>query len=392
MTGHFERLLQVLSSRSGGVMLMVEGYFDESGDLDDSPGVFCVSGYFIETEAAKAMDAEWLAVLEKYQLSFFHMVDCAHGNAEFQHLSKVERDQVVRDLIGLIKKYTLEGFSILAKSDSYKSHLEAPDVYSDCASGCVRAVQSFLKMNRVEGSVAYFFESGHKNSSTAYSYVGPLLKRDVDSVVFAPKQQVRLLQAADLLAWQSTKYAKDYFYARIRGEEPKRAPRKDFLSLMEHSHIFAYMGANGEKESMGAEIWPMSKRAQYTTSLSMEKKIELVHWLEAGDATPIIPVEATVGWRPGGAKFAYVAFNGFEDKRFALGFDEPRLFEAVTMFLEATGAYENSKNVPLFSADDVKIDNVNGLSVLRIKLRKGATIAFHLPPEVLAQLSAHLKK
>jgi hypothetical protein len=65
-------------------MLMVEGYFDESGDLDDAPGIFCVSGYFVETEAAKRMDAEWCEVLEKYQLGFFHMVDCAHGNEGFE--------------------------------------------------------------------------------------------------------------------------------------------------------------------------------------------------------------------------------------------------------------------------------------------------------------------
>lgn len=372
-------------------MFLVEGYFDESGDLEVSPGVFCVSGYFIKPDQAYEMDREWLAVLEKFQLGYFHMVDCAHGAEGFQHLNKNERIAVVTDLIAIIKKYTLEGFSIIAKADSYRSQLKAPDVYSDCASGCVRAVQTFLKMQRVDGDVAYFFEKGHKNRHTAYKYIADGLKRPNDSLTFAAKEQVRLLQAADLLAWQSTKYAKDYFYARMRGEQPKRSPRKDFLSLMEHDHTFLYMGTAGEKDSMGIELWPATKRSPRSVKVSTNKTIEITNWTEDGDPTPIIPVEATYAWRPGGLRFVYVAFNGLMGQKFALAFDEPRLFEGVAMMLEATGAYEDSNNVPLVSADRVEIVQVEGLSILQIKIRKGATLAFHITPEILAQIKKQLK-
>src|SRR5947209_6461947 len=81
------------------VSAFVEGYFDESGDLDDAPGVFCISGYFIQPEAARAMHADWLVMLEKYQLDFFHMVDCAPdpGNEGFAHLTKKERIDVATE-------------------------------------------------------------------------------------------------------------------------------------------------------------------------------------------------------------------------------------------------------------------------------------------------------
>jgi hypothetical protein len=109
---HFYRLLEVL--RPGGIVIMIiEGYFDESGALDEPPGIFCISGYFIAPDAARAMHADWLAMLENYQLAFFHMVDCAHGNEGFEHLNKQERAEVVIAAIALIKKYTLEGYSFL---------------------------------------------------------------------------------------------------------------------------------------------------------------------------------------------------------------------------------------------------------------------------------------
>ena len=40
----------------------------------------------------------------------------------------------------------------------------------------------------------------------------------------------------------------------------------------------------------------------------------------------------------------------------------------------------------LVSAEDLKLDDANGLKLLSIKLRKGATIAFHLPDDVFRKL------
>ncbi len=375
-------------------MLMVEGYFDESGDLDEVPGIFCISGYFIQTEAAKLMDVDWLAVLDKYQLAFFHMVDCAHGNEGFKHLNKTERAAIVAELIGLIKKYTLQGFSIFAKAGSYETKTNAPDVYSECVSGCVHAVRNFLRMYRVEGDVAYFFERGHKNRHTAYNHIAQTIRRPTDSLVFAAKEKVRLLQAADLLAWQSSKYAKDYFYPKIiGGEKPKRAPRKDFQSLMEHSHAFVYLGEGDRKDTMGIELWPMSQRSRQSVNLSIRDSITLTHWIEDGDATiPIIPVERTIGWRPGGAQFAYIALNNLVGQPFALAFDEARLFESITHLLEAASMYDIGKTQAVFSADNLSVDKLNDHTLLHIKIRGGGVIAFHLPTELVKRLKEELSK
>lgn len=366
-------------------MIVVEGYFDESGDLEVEPGVFCVAGYFIATEAAKLMDQEWGAVLYKHEIPYFHMVDCAHGNEIFADMSVEERIEIVKKLIALIKKYTAEGVAFLAKADFYDPPTnDAPDPYSYCASGCADALKMFLRMNRIEGDIAFFFEQGHKSKNSAYSHIAHKVKRENDSLSFRAKEKMRLLQAADLLAWQSAKYAKDYSFARwIENEEPKRSPRKDFLSLMEHDHSFMYLGRN---KFMGIELWPMSKRSLHTANISMGEDGPVTYWREDGDDTPIIPVERAIGWRMGGGKFAYLAFNGFggfEEKRFALAFDEPRIFEAVGMFLQSTGLFEKSDIVPVISAENLSIQEMDGRKMLRIKIHGGASLGLDLSPETV---------
>jgi len=191
------------------------------------------------------------------------------------------------------------------------------------------------------------------------------------------------LQAADLLAWQCAKYAKDYSFSRWRGDEPKRAPRKDFLSLMEHDHSLFYMGPN---KAMSIELWPMRKRSRFTVNMTPEYEGPISYWYEEGDNIPIIPVERSLGWRMGGAQFAYLAFNGFGDKKFALAFDESRLFEAMSMFLAATSLFENSEIMLVIAPEDVSFYEKGDEKILHVKIPNGATLGIHLTDSILSQL------
>lgn len=145
---------------------------------------------------------------------------------------------------------------------------------------------------------------------------------------------------------------------------------------------------------MGIEAWPLSRRSRHTAHLTWAKdNLAVGHWFEEGNSIPIIPVERTEAWRPGGQQFAYIGFTGLRGDNFALSFDEPRLFEALAMFLRATGAYENSSSMPLVSAERVQIRAVDGrTSVLHVKIRGGATIAIHLPDEMLASLKKQINQ
>jgi hypothetical protein len=376
----------------GGVMIFVEGYFDESGDLDDPPGIFCVAGYFISTEASGLMDAEWRCVLEEYKLPYFHMVDCAHGSPPFSHLNPTERTEVVKRLIALVKAYTAEGFSVFARADAYEKSEDHPNVYSECASACVSALRRMLEERGIDGSIAYFFEQGHKNKGSAYNHIARGIKRPSDTLTFAAKENVRLLQAADLLAWQSTKYAKDWLYPTVAGAPTKRPPRKDFASLMEHRHIFMHMSMKNSEKTMGIELWPLSERSPTSVDLKIEDDGPILFWREAGDATPIIPVERAVAWRMGGARFAYVKFDGMGDRSFALSFDQQRLIESIVMLMDAMEIYEDRAVAPVLKAESVRVDGDGSQAILRIEMGRGVTLAFRLPAEVLDRLKLELAR
>jgi len=366
-------------------MAKFEGYFDESGDLEVEPGVFCVAGYFIYSEAAKLMKEEWNAVLGEHGIPYFHMVECAHGNKCFVGMPVEERITIVKKLIALIKKYTIEGISFLIRAETYSppSKKRAPDPYSQCASGCAEALIQFLMMSRIEAEIAYYFEDGHKNKRSAYNHIAHEVKRDRDTLTFAAKTEAPLLQAADLLAWQSAKYAKDYFFARWAGQKPKRSPRKDFQSLMEHDHTFMYLGADG---AMGIELWPISKRTQFTENIELKDDGPAPYWHVKGEDVPIFPIERSLGWRMGGAKFSYLMFNGFQNKKFALAFDEPRLFEAIGMLLAATSLYKESELMPVISPENIDFVESHGDKVLRIKIPDGANLGIKLNEKIEKQL------
>jgi hypothetical protein len=377
-------------------MAMVEGYFDESGDLDTDDKIFSVSGYFLSSEAAKVMDEKWRAVLVEHEIPYFHMVDCAHEppGGVFVGKSKEERSLIVKKLIALIKGHTLEGISILARAFSYHGPLkDEPNLYSQCAAACAQAMQQFIYTHRIEGSIAYFFESGHKHKGSAYNYIAEKIKRPEDSLTFACKTQVPLLQAADLLAWQSRKYAKDYFYPRVDNKEPTRAARKDFQSLMEHAHTFLHLGIGG-KNGMGIELWPMYLRNPNpeTISMTMDYMGPVPFWFEEGNPTPITLIEKTLGWRMGGARSAYVTFESAGRKKFTVALDEPRLFEAIQALIGATGVYGDSNIVLTFPAENAIVNEAGGAALLRIKIHQAATVAFYLRPDVLERLRDALKK
>jgi hypothetical protein len=246
---------------------------------------------------------------------------------------------------------------------------------------------------RLTGSIKFFFEQGHDRAGAAYNYLARNIRRKSDSLTFASKQAVPLLQAADLLAWQSSKYAKDYFYPKQNGGEQRRPPRKDFISLMEHRHTFFHMHM-GEEKTMGVELWPMSMRAPSSVGMKIEDDGPILYWREDGDDTPIVPINRPLTWKPGGGRMVYVAFEDMKNKPFALCLDDRRLIESIYLMLQATSAHGGNDPIePLLPVENATIHEVEGgSSILRLKLVGAATLAFQIPAEIIAVLKAHLAK
>jgi len=338
----------------------------------------------MRAEDAKALDEAWGKVLEEYSLPYFHMVDCAHGNPPFDKLGN-DCVEVEKKLIALIKAYTLEGFSVVAHGDYFDPTPEEPDVYSSCVSASLSALEMFLKGQRLEGGLAYFFETGHKNKGRAYNHVAAKIQRTGASLTFADKRQVRLLQAADLLAWQTTKYVKDKLFN-------KRAPRKDFTSLMEHPHMFMHVQHTNGLKSMGVEAWPLSRRSKQSVVMNADYDGPVPIFKEEGEDVPIIPVSGASGYRMGGGRLAYILLDAMGDKPFYLAFDNFRLREAVTCLMAAQALWRPDETGPPAKVSKLILRRDAGRNILTVKFPEEFALDFSVPSEALSELAATIAK
>ncbi|XUM20240.1 DUF3800 domain-containing protein [Bradyrhizobium oligotrophicum S58] len=354
-------------------MARTEGYFDESGDFDMPPNIFCLSGYFIDSEAAVEMDVQWGEVLTAHSIPYFHMVDCAHGAGVFAKMSRDERAQIARKLIDLIKKYVLEGVSVVVKKGSFELSETNPDPYTSLVETCVYMLKSFLQGNQIKGDLAYFFEAGHKNKGRAYNNVAQTLTKMSATLNFGDKGTVRLLQAADILAWQTVKYVKDAI-------EQKRGPRKDFLSLMERPHTLFRMDHTDGTAVIYYELWPQSRRPKSEAALLVGKDRSTTMLFEEGDV-PFFNVDKTTGWREGAASLACVGFKAVNETEMVLAFDEPRLYEAINVLMSAMAVYQNSPVGPLTPANGLGLEYREKDIILRVQLTTGKFMNFSFPLE-----------
>jgi hypothetical protein len=248
------RIIDIVLPKGGLVVALYEAYFDESGDADVEGGILCVSGYVIESEAAKKMEAAWSAVLDKRGLDYFHMVDCAPapGAGIFKGVPIETRIELVTELISLVKEFCITGISLFVRKESFSVSNAANDPYTQCAEICLHSIAAIVKSLDPKPQVAYFFEAGHSKERNAYRVLAQQAAKSGASVTFGLKSEVRLLQAADLLAWQSAKYVKDQ-------TGKKRGPRKDFLSLMDHPHTFLFLTVDNDELIMQYLEWPLSR-------------------------------------------------------------------------------------------------------------------------------------
>lgn len=171
------------------------------------------------------------------------MVDCAHGNGPFANLTKAERIEVQTKLIEAIKRHAIQGIAITVDPVEYASfHTRLPfepklyeDAYAFCAQSIMTGVSVFIDGNPRIGSMAYFFEAGHKSAPQAHKimqemFSRPIIKHEFRYVehAFVEKQKSPQVQAADLLAWQ--------WYTDRRHQVEGRPRRKDCASLLQAHH------------------------------------------------------------------------------------------------------------------------------------------------------------
>jgi hypothetical protein len=219
-------------------MTLVEAYFDESATHKGSP-LMSLAGYLFEQRQSEIMADEWRAYLHSKGLPFLHMADCAPGNPPFDGLKSNERALIVSRMIGLIKQRTVQGIGVVLDLADFTRRFGDTcffgSAYTVCFHHVVRGVAMWAEKTNYQGEIAYFFESGHDSAKEANYLLNlglriPYMREQMRYAghAFVEKKKSPQVQAADLLAWQLTKDAKN--------EREGRPRRKDFANLAEHHH------------------------------------------------------------------------------------------------------------------------------------------------------------
>jgi hypothetical protein len=214
----------------------LECYFDESGSHDGSP-VLCVAGYVFEKSNCKALDLGWKAVLDRYRLPFFRMSACAHNQRPFDHLSRDECIEVEKAMISLVNEHALLGLAVAVNEQDYAHLFEGENPggspYSFCCWQILAGIRNWINKTDFQGQISYFYEAGHASKPEANKLMHRIFSnRDLRagyryaSHAFADKQQLRPLQAADMLAWQWGTQMKRW----LKNDHQMRA---DFRALLE---------------------------------------------------------------------------------------------------------------------------------------------------------------
>jgi hypothetical protein len=234
-------------------VLMVQAFFDESGTHDGAI-VTCVAGYLFEPDQCLRFDDEWREALAAAGLKYFHMEECAHGVAQFKGWPKPKRVEIQTKLIGIIKRRAAIGVVVSVCQQDYATVAapglsQAGGAYVLCLMWCLAGVSAWVNRHNFQGSIAYFFEAGHRLQSHANRAMNSLASNPILSAqsrygghAFLPKdlaepdkRLVRPLQAADLLAWQWHKDWDNRFGPTRRGR------RLDLDSLLALPHMHSHL-------------------------------------------------------------------------------------------------------------------------------------------------------
>jgi len=211
------------------------GYFDESG-THDSAEITSVAGFVSTPERWQRFDDEWRRVLNQWGLEYFHMKECAHFNGGFAQFKKNEtgRRQLLRQLAISIHNHCLYGCAVSVVRKDHEllnAHPRIGSAYNLAGHGCLALADKWMESRKHVGPMSVVFEDGCKYSKGFFEQIEHL-ERPLGTLnrfggfVLGSKTQFPALQAADLLAYEMSKYFTDHLKA-----EMAVPPRKTLLLL-----------------------------------------------------------------------------------------------------------------------------------------------------------------
>lgn len=194
----------------------ISGYFDDSGKIHDQPSLV-IGGFIGRKEQWAQLWSDWEKVLSDNGLSYFHGVDCEHGNEEFDKETKDKwkdpqaRSDCRMEFVDAIVRAGLTGFVSGVVSANYKAldgqqRKRIGKPFSLAAQTLVVIVKDWANERHVYDLFPYMFEAGSEGYGEFSEVFNKAMAHEIRRGWYRMKALVGKecipAQAADLIAYE----------------------------------------------------------------------------------------------------------------------------------------------------------------------------------------------
>jgi hypothetical protein len=235
-------------------------YMDES--VDKQERMFVVGGFIARPETWTSIRYRWVDRIQPNKLAHpiraFHMTDCETGQGEFRDelgWDKDSRRRLIIDLINILCEHVVGLFAVGVPIQEYKALDPVTPTGTRLGYSqyhfIFQAGIAYLAGEIEDGgfspneTIDFFFDRNSPYETWARKLYKELQNsahpwsRRIGSLTFHDKQQLRLLQVADLGVYEGMKYLTNSVYKEGR-------TRRSFNKLAEHQCVIKLSAFNAE--------------------------------------------------------------------------------------------------------------------------------------------------
>jgi hypothetical protein len=231
-------------------MALISAYADESYEKDKR--VVAIGAFVGESQEWQVLLANWIDRLRPTNLpnpiTAFHMTDCETGNGEFSDelgWNHQSRRELIIDLIGIIRARRVALFGVGLRLEDYNSleQIDGKPIGKTEYHLLLQAVMCGISLELEAAmaprweTVAYFFDRNGRHEHWA-NQIHKETQNDarihwrtrIGPLTFQSKEVLRLLQVADVAAYETMKYLTNVIFSEGRS-------RKSFEVLAEANRV-----------------------------------------------------------------------------------------------------------------------------------------------------------
>jgi len=258
-------------SAAGKGLAVLTAYFDDSGTHATSR-VTLMGGLYGNDAQWTALEQKWQALLDDPgkgwgPLARFHMFDCEHGEGEFSGKSQGARDHLIYRFRNIILESRLHGYAMVVSTPDWDELVKGDylDGWGDAerfsVTNCLLTTLEWAARESVETEVAFVFDDRPQRRESNrrvysiyqhYSESERVTPKPV-GISFLGSEKSLPLQAADMFAWESNRYAQEWLAKR----EKMRA-RPHFRHFLATNRFKLQCGTREAIKAMIANVEPGS--------------------------------------------------------------------------------------------------------------------------------------